>query len=50
MKEALKQWLRSYGVTKQHLNFPQYYVPYLMVAAAPSSRSRSRSSSRSVAT
>src|SRR5437879_2392546 len=29
MKEALKQWLRSYGVTKQHLNFPQYYVPYL---------------------
>jgi len=30
MKEALKQWLRSYGVTKQHLNFPQYYVPYLM--------------------
>jgi radical SAM protein with 4Fe4S-binding SPASM domain len=30
MKEALKQWLRSYGVTKQHLNFPQYYVPYLV--------------------
>ncbi len=29
MKEALKQWLRSYGVTKQHLNFPQYYLPYL---------------------
>ena len=29
MKETLKQWLRSYGVTKQHLNFPQYYLPYL---------------------
>jgi radical SAM protein with 4Fe4S-binding SPASM domain len=29
MKEAVKQWLRSYGVTKHHLNFPQYYVPYL---------------------
>jgi len=29
MKEALKQWLRSYGITKSHLNFPQYYVPYL---------------------
>lgn len=29
MKAALKQWLRSYGVTKSHLNFPQYYVPYL---------------------
>jgi radical SAM protein with 4Fe4S-binding SPASM domain len=29
MTEALKQWLRSYGVTKQHLNFPQYYLPYL---------------------
>jgi radical SAM protein with 4Fe4S-binding SPASM domain len=30
MKEALKQWLRSYGVTKSHLNFPQYYLPYLL--------------------
>jgi radical SAM protein with 4Fe4S-binding SPASM domain len=30
MKEGLKQWLRSYGVTKQHLNFPQYYMPYLL--------------------
>ncbi len=29
MKEALKQWLRSYGVTKQHIIFPQYYLPYL---------------------
>lgn len=29
MKEAFKQWLRSYGITKHHLNFPQYYVPYL---------------------
>jgi radical SAM protein with 4Fe4S-binding SPASM domain len=29
MKEMLKQWLRSYGITKSHLNFPQYYVPYL---------------------
>ena len=29
MKEALKQWLRSNGITKHHLNFPQYYVPYL---------------------
>jgi radical SAM protein with 4Fe4S-binding SPASM domain len=30
MKEALKQWLRSYGITKHHLNFPQYYVPYVL--------------------
>jgi radical SAM protein with 4Fe4S-binding SPASM domain len=29
VKESLKQWLRSYGITKRHLNFPQYYVPYL---------------------
>jgi len=30
MKEMLKQWLRSYGITKSHLNFPQYYLPYLV--------------------
>ena len=29
VKESMKQWLRSYGVTKRHLNFPQYYVPFL---------------------
>jgi radical SAM protein with 4Fe4S-binding SPASM domain len=28
MKEALKKWLRSHGITRSHANALQYWVPY----------------------
>ncbi len=28
MKEMIKRWLRSYGITRSHANIPQYWIPY----------------------